>query len=313
MDLRIFVEPQQGASYEQQLAVARRSEELGFGGFFRSDHFLRIGDGDALPGPTDSWVTLGAIARETSTIRLGTLVTSATFRHPGMLAVQVAQVDEMSRGRVELGIGAGWFDAEHAAYGVPFPPTGERFDRLAEQLEIVRGMWTTPVGDRFSLDGRWWPVTDSPALPKPVQTPGPPIIIGGFGPKRTPALVAAHAAEFNVPFADVDVTAGLQAGIDAACEAVDRDPSTVLRSAAQVLCCGADEAEIARRAAAIGREPDELRSNGMAGTPAEVADKLERFAAIGMERVYLQMLDLDDLEHLELVAAEVLASTVSSR
>ena len=305
MDLRIFVEPQQGATYDQQLAVAQRAEALGFDAFFRSDHFLKMGDVSGLPGPTDSWVTLGAIARETSTIRLGTLVTSATFRHPGMLAVQVAQVDQMSGGRVELGIGAGWYDDEHHAYGVPFPPMGERFDRLTEQLEVITGLWSTPVGETFGHDGRWWPVQGSPALPKPVQSP-PPVIIGGFGPKRTPALTARFAAEFNVPFADVETTADLQTGIDAACEAAGRDPSTVLRTAAQVVCCGADEAQIARRAASIGREVEELRSNGMAGTPEELVAKLERFAEAGMRRIYLQVLDLDDLEHLDLVAEQVL-------
>lgn len=311
MDLRIFVEPQQGASYAQQLAVAQRAEALGFDAFFRSDHFLKMGDVSGLPGPTDSWVTLGAIARETTRIRLGTLVTSATFRHPGMLAVQVAQVDEMSGGRVELGIGAGWYDGEHTAYGIPFPPMGERFDRLAEQLEIVTGMWRSPLGETFSHDGRWWPVTDSPALPKPAQSPAPPIIIGGFGPKRTPALVARFAAEYNVPFADVETTAGLQAGIDAACDAAGRDPAEVRRSAAQVLCCGTDDAEIARRAAAIGREVDELRTNGLAGTPAELVDKLGRFAEAGMTRIYLQVLDMSDLDHLDLVAEQVLPAALA--
>ena len=309
MDLRIFVEPQQGATYEQQLAVARRAEDLGFDAFFRSDHFLKMGDVSGLLGPTDSWVTLGAIARETSRIRLGTLVTSATFRHPGMLAVQVAQVDAMSGGRVELGIGAGWYDAEHSAYGVPFPPTGERFDRLEEQLQITTGLWATPQGETFSHEGRWWPVTDSPALPKPAQRPGPPVIIGGFGPRRTPSLVARFAAEYNVPFADPDTTAGLQENIDRACRDVGRDPAEVRRTAAQVLCCGADEAEVRRRADAIGREVDELRQNGLAGTPEEVLSKLERFAAIGISRVYLQVLDLDDLEHLDLVAERVLPET----
>lgn len=311
MDLRIFVEPQQGASYAQQLAVAQRAEALGFDAFFRSDHFLKMGDVSGLPGPTDSWVTLGAIARETTRIRLGTLVTSATFRHPGMLAVQVAQVDEMSGGRVELGIGAGWYDGEHTAYGIPFPPMGERFDRLAEQLEIVTGMWRSPLGETFSHDGRWWPVKDSPALPKPAQSPAPPIIIGGFGPKRTPALVARFAAEYNVPFADVETTAGLQAGIDAACDAAGRDPAEVRRSAAQVLCCGTDDAEIARRAAAIGREVDELRTNGLAGTPAELVDKLGRFAEAGMTRIYLQVLDMSDLDHLDLVAEQVLPAALA--
>jgi alkanesulfonate monooxygenase len=310
MDLRIFVEPQQGASYAQQLAVAQRSEELGFDAFFRSDHYLHM-SGDGLPGPTDSWVTLGAIARETSTIRLGTLVTSATFRHPGPLAISVAQVDDMSGGRVELGLGAGWFDGEHSAYGIPFPPMKERFDRLEEQLEIVTGLWHTPEGERFAHDGPTWVVSDSPARPKPVQDGGPPIIIGGVGPKRTPALVARFAAEYNVPFADVDTTASLQANIDRACEAADREPATVLRSAAQVVCCGSDDSEVARRAAAIGREPEELAENGLGGHPAALVEKLERFAALGIERVYLQVLDIDDLEHLDLIAAEVLPAAAS--
>jgi len=308
MDLRIFVEPQQGASYAQQLAVAQRAETLGFDAFFRSDHFLKMGDMTGLPGPTDSWVTLGAIARETSTIRLGTLVTSVTFRHPGPLALAVAQVDEMSGGRVELGLGAGWYDDEHTAYGIPFPPMGERFDRLDEQLAIITGLWRTPDGETFSHDGPVWPVVDSPALPKPAQPAGPPIVIGGFGPKRTPALVARYAAEFNAPFCDPATTQGLQANVDAACEAIGRDPATVLRSVAQVVCCGTDTAEIARRAANIGREPDELAQNGLGGTPEQLVDKLARFAEIGVPRVYLQVLDMDDLEHLDLLAAEVLAA-----
>lgn len=305
MDLRIFVEPQQGATYAQQLAVAQRAESLGFDAFFRSDHLLKMGDVSGLPGPTDSWVTLGAIARETSTIRLGTLVTSATFRHPGLLAVQVAQVDEMSNGRVELGLGAGWYDAEHTAYGVPFPSTGERFDRLTEQLAVITGLWATPDGSTFSHDGTWWPVTDSPALPKPVQSP-PPVIVGGLGPKRTPSLVARFAQEYNVPFASVEDTEALQAGIDRACAAIERDPATVRRSAAQVVCCGTDDAEIARRAASIGREVEELRTNGLAGRPEELVAKLERFASIGITRVYLQVLDMGDLDHLDLIAEHVL-------
>ena len=194
MRLRIFTEPQQGATYDDLLAVARTAEELGFDAFFRSDHYLRMGDGDAGPGPTDAWVTLAGLARETSRVRLGTLVTAGTFRLPGPLAIAVAQVDAMSGGRVELGIGAGWFEDEHRAHGIPFPPTRERFDRLEEQLAIITGMWTTPVGERFSYHGRYYELTDSPALPKPVQRPHPPIIIGGYGTKRTPALAARYAA-----------------------------------------------------------------------------------------------------------------------
>ena len=161
MDFRVFVEPQQGATYSDQLAVARAAEDLAFSAFFRSDHYLAM-SGDGLPGPTDSWVTLAGIARETSTIRLGTMVTSATFRHPGPLAISVAQVDEMSGGRVELGIGAGWFEAEHRAYAIPFASLGERFDRLTEQLHIITGLWTTPVGETFDYSGTHYTVAESP-------------------------------------------------------------------------------------------------------------------------------------------------------
>jgi len=306
MDLRIFIEPQQGASYDQQLAVAQRAEALGFDALFRSDHYLKMGDVSGLPGPTDSWVTVGALARETSTIRLGTLVTSATFRHPGPLAISVAQVDAMSAGRVELGLGAGWFDDEHRAYGIPFPPLGERFDRLEETLEILQGMWHTPTGETFSHHGEHYTVEDSPALPKPHQPVGPPIIIGGAGPKRTPRLAARFAAEFNTPFLGIDDAIAVNARVDEACIAFGRDPVSVRRSASLVVCCGADEAEISRRAASIGREADELRTNGLAGTPSELITRLTEWSRLGVTRTYLQVLDLDDLEHLDLIAAEVL-------
>jgi F420-dependent oxidoreductase-like protein len=305
MKLRIFVEPQQGATYEQQLTMARAAESGGFDAFFRSDHFLTMG-GDGLPGPTDSWVTLGALARETERIRLGTLVTSATFRLPGLLALQVAEVDAMSGGRVELGLGAGWYDAEHAAYGVPFPPTGERFERLEEQFAIVRGLWTTPAGETFDFDGRHYQLKDSPALPKPVQRPHPPLIVGGHGAKRTPRLAATYGDEFNLAFSSVADTESQFARVRAACEASGRDPASLRLSAAQVVCCGRDEAEVHRRAANIGRQPDELRAHGAAGTPDEVVARLRQFAAIGAETVYLQVLDLDDLDHVSLLSEVVL-------
>jgi len=303
-DLRIFTEPQQGASYRELLAVAQRAEALGFGAFFRSDHFLAMGGGDGLPGPTDAWITLGAIARETSTIRLGTLVTSATFRLPGPLAISVAQVDDMSDGRVELGLGAGWYQQEHEAYGIEFPPLGERFDRLEEQLEIITGMWSTPVGDTFESPGGHYPVTGSPALPKPVQSPVP-IVIGGGGPKRTPALAARFATEFNTPFVSREFFATQTDRVRAACEAIGRDPATMTFSAALVACCGADEAAVERRAAAIGREPAELRENGVAGTPEEVVETVRSWSDAGADRIYLQVLDLADLDHLDLFATEV--------
>ncbi len=301
-DLRIFTEPQQGASYDDLLAVAQRAERLGFGAFFRSDHFLVMGDGDGMPGPTDAWITLAGLARETTTIRLGTLVTSATFRRPGPLAISVAGVDQMSGGRVELGLGAGWFEAEHAAYGIPFPPLGERFDRLEEQLEVITGLWSTPVGERFEAPGGHYPITDSPALPKPAQS-SIPIVIGGGGPKRTPALAARFAHEFNTPFVSLDFFATQTDRVRAACAAIDRDPATMTFSAALVACCGADEGEVGRRAAAIGREPAELRANGAAGTPEEVRATVDRWRDAGAQRVYLQILDLADLDHLDLLAS----------
>jgi len=306
MDLRVFVEPQQGASYSQQLAVARTAEQLGFDGFFRSDHYLRMGAGDPLPGPTDTWVTLGAIARETSTIRLGTLVASATFRLPGQLAVAVAQIDDMSGGRFELGLGAGWFDDEHTAYGIPFPTLGQRFDMLTEQLEIITGMWATPLDSQYSFEGDHYGLVGSPALPKPAQAGGPPLIIGGYGSKRTPALAAQYASEFNLPFPPLGIYRSMCDNVRAACESRGRDPESLTYSVAQVVCCGADEADIARRAQRIGREVDELRENGCAGTPAEVLDRIAAFAEAGAERVYLQFLDMDDLDHLHLVAEEVM-------
>jgi F420-dependent oxidoreductase-like protein len=304
VQLRIFTEPQMGATYDDLLAVARRTEENGFDAFFRSDHYLTMG-GDGLPGPTDAWATLAGLARETSRIRLGTLMTAATFRLPGPLAITVAQVDQMSRGRVELGIGAGWFADEHTAYGIPFPSLGERFDRYEEQLAIVTGLWNTPVGETFDFDGKHYPLFRSPALPKPVQDGGIPIIVGGAGKKRTPRLAARYADEFNVPFASVEDNARLFAGVREACEEAGRDPASMVYSSALVLCVGRDEAEIARRAAAIGREVAELRERGVAGTPAEAVDILGRYAEAGAERVYLQVLDLADLDHLDLVAGDV--------
>ena len=305
MRLRVFTEPQQGATYDDLLAAARTAEECGFDAFFRSDHYLAMGGADGLPGPTDAWVTLAGLARETSRIRLGTLVSSATFRLPGPFAVAVAQVDAMSGGRVEVGLGTGWYEAEHAAYGIPFPQLRERFERLEEQLEVVTGLWTTPPGERFDFRGRHYALTDSPALPKPAQRPHPPVIVGGRGARRTPRLAARFAAEYNLPFHRLEPTREQFARVRAACEAAGRDPATLALSAALVLCCGADEADLARRAAAVGREVDELRANGAAGTPAEVAEKLRAYAAAGADAAYLQVLDLSDLDHLRLVAAEV--------
>jgi F420-dependent oxidoreductase-like protein len=302
-DLRIFTEPQQGATYDTLLAVAQRAETLGFGAFFRSDHYLKMGDVSGLPGPTDAWITLAGLARDTSTIRLGTLVTPVTFRFPGPLAISVAQVDQMSGGRVELGLGAGWYEQEHTAYAIPFPGLGARFDDLTDQLAIVDGLWRTPVGETFTYTGRVHRVVDSPALPKPAQA-RLPIVMGGGGKSRTPKLAARYATEFNTPFVPLDFFTEQCDRVRAACDEAGRtDP--MVYSAALIVCAGRDEAEVARRAAAIGREPGELRQNGAAGTVDEVAATLRRWADAGAERIYLQVLDLDDLDHLDLIAHEI--------
>ena len=306
MKLRIFTEPQNGASYATLLEVALATEELGFDAFFRSDHYLAMGGRPGLPGPTDSWVALAGLALQTSRIRLGTMVTAATFRLPGPLAISVAQVDEMSGGRIDFGFGTGWFEAEHTAYGIPFPSVRERFDRFEEQLAIVTGLWETPVGETFSFDGAYYRLADSPALPKPAQRPGPPVILGGAGARRTPRLAAQYASEFNAPFLSVADSAAAFGRVRDACTAAGRDPSSMTFSAAQTVCCGKDDAEVARRAEAIGMRPEDLRANGIAGTPAEVVDRIGAWANAGAERLYLQVLDLSDLGHLELLASEVL-------
>jgi F420-dependent oxidoreductase-like protein len=305
MLLRVFTEPQQGASYDDLLRIARAAEDLGYDAFFRSDHYLSMG-GDGMPGPTDAWTTLAGLARETSRIRLGTLVSSVTFRYPGTLAITVAQVDQMSGGRVELGLGAGWFEEEHRAYGMRFPEVGERFDRLQEALEVVTGLWETPAGATYSHDGAHYPIADSPALPKPVQQPHPPIIVGGGGLRRTPELTARYADEFNRGFVTVEETAAQFDRVREACAAVGRDPESLVYSVAQTVCCGADDAEVRRRADAIGVDLDDLRKTGLAGTPDELVDKIGQFGDVGASRVYLQTLDLEDLDHLELIAARVL-------
>jgi F420-dependent oxidoreductase-like protein len=306
MRLRIFTEPQQGATYDELLAVASVAEEVGFDAFFRSDHYLRMGGGDPGPGPTDAWITLAGLARDTRRIRLGTLLSSATFRLPGPLAVSVAQVDAMSGGRVELGLGAGWFEAEHTAYGIAFPPIAERFGRLAEQLAIIHGIWTGSSREPFDFNGSYYSVASNTGLPKAIQSPHPPLIVGGIGPKRTPALAAAFADEYNLPFAALELFSQRQADAERACEEIGRDPRGLCRSIALVACCGSDEADFVRRAAAIGREPDELRANGAAGTPDEVVSKLAAYREAGAEVAYLQVLDLADLDHLRLLAEEVM-------
>ncbi len=316
MELTIFAAPvSRSADYGQYLRLAQAAETFGYDGFVRGDHYW----GEVAPGSTDAWVTLAGLVRETSTIRLGVLVTPATFRHPGPLAIQVAQVDQMSGGRVDFGLGAGWYEPEHRAYGIPFPPWGERFDRFEESLAVITGLWRTPVGDRFNHHGKHFRLEDCPALPKPVQAGGPPIIIGGAGTRRTPALAARYADEFNHQPGRTDVdepfnaqptavaTVGAQfERVKQACRSIDRDPGDIKLSHAVALCCGRTEAEIAERAAAIDRTVEQLRERGGGGSPAEIVDSVGRYAEIGSERTYFMIRDMDDIDHLELVASEVM-------
>lgn len=303
-DVRIFVEPQIGASYHTLLALALRADSLGFGGFFRSDHYLTMSDWDGLPGSTDAWATLAGLARDTRTIRLGTLVSPVTFRHPGPLAITVAQVDEMSGGRVELGLGAGWYEREHEAYAIPFPPMSTRFDMLEDQLAIIDGLWNTATGSTFTFHGKVHSVVDSPALPKPVQQQVP-IIVGGGGAVRTPALAARYATEFN-QFKPFDEFALQVQRVRAACMAIGRTRPMVY-SGVLIACAGATDAEVARRGAAIHRDPAELRAEKWAcGTADEVASVIRTWVDAGVERLYLQVLDMHDLDHLDFIAEEVI-------
>ncbi|MFE9686659.1 LLM class F420-dependent oxidoreductase [Streptomyces sp. NPDC006285] len=311
MSLRIcvFTEPHRGADYEDQRRFAQLVEAGGFEGFFRADHYQTMGADPGLPGPTDAWLTLGALARETSRIRLGTLVTSATFRLPGPLAVMVAQVDRMSGGRVELGLGAGWYEREHTSYGIPFPPAPERFDRLEEQLQVITGLWRTPVGESFSHHGDHYRLVDAPALPRPVQVPGPPIIVGGRGPKRTPELAARYADEFNMPFKSVAETARAYRRVAEACDRTGRAdagrPPLVL-SAGVVAAIGRTETQVRRRAAPLHAKSALPPEDVVVGSPAQLVQRLGEFAAIGASRIHLRLIDFDDLDHLELIAGEVL-------
>lgn len=304
-----MTEPQQGATYDELLAVALATERAGLDGFFRSDHYLAMGkdrNGRAMIGSTDAWATLAALARETERIRLGTMLTAGTFRLPGSLAIIVAQVDEMSGGRIDFGLGAGWFEQEHLAYGIPFPPTQrERRERLEEQLEIITGLWETPLGGSYSFEGKYYKLKESPGLPKPRQRPRPPIIVGGRGTRLMPRTAARFADECNVSFETVEHVATIGTALDDACRELGRDPSSVVHSVALTTVCGANEAECERRAAAIGRDLADVRASGAAGTPEEVAARLAEYSAVGVTRVYLQLMDLTDLEHVHLLGAEL--------
>ncbi|GGQ66396.1 LLM class F420-dependent oxidoreductase [Couchioplanes azureus] len=312
MRVCLFVEPHRGATYSDQLALARHAEEAGFEGFFRADHYQSMGADPGLPGPTDAWITLAGLARETSRLRLGTLVNSATFRLPGPLAIMVAQVDAMSGGRVELGMGAGWLEREHTSYGIPFPPLAERFDRMAEQLAIITGLWATPDGATFSYDGKHYRLLDAPALPKPVQRPGPPVIVGGRGPRRTPELAARFADEFNMPFKSVAETAAAFERVRRACDTYARPADRPLGlSAGVVVAVGRTDAEAHRRAAPLHVPSALPPEDPVVGSPDALVQRLGELAEIGATRVHLRIIEMSDLDHVDLIAERVLPQLVN--
>jgi alkanesulfonate monooxygenase len=320
MDIRIFTDPSNGATYQSLLESAQLAEEFGYDGFFLSDHYLAFA-GDGQPGPTDVWTTLAGLARETSHIRLGSLMTSVTFRHPGSLAIIVAQVDEMSHGRVEFGFGAGYFEPEHRAQGIPFPSVGERFDRLAEALELITGLWKSPSGQRYSFAGQCYQLIDSPALPKPWQHPCPPIILGGTGKKRTPELAARFADEFNLQTSrrrapdgqrgselKRDDVAGQIERVRGAAQRSGRDPDDIVFSMTALVGVGhtSQQAEAAL-------DPTHFSSQNfdgttLSGSPAQIVDQLGPYAELGITRAYVRapttVRTLAD--NFELLAAEVL-------
>ena len=314
MRFALMTEPQQGLSYVEQLELALLAERLGFEAFFRSDHYR------SFPGPTDkpttdAWAVLAGIARETRTIRLGTLVSPVTFRHPGSFAKVVTTVDEMSGGRVDVGVGAGWNDPEHSQLGLHFPEVGERADLLEDELAILHGLWEEPDG--WSFEGRKVSIRDASFNPKPVQRPHPPIIVGGEGRPRSLRLAARYADEYNMSSSDADQCIEKFALLDAECRKIGRDPSTMRKSVMVGFLVGANQAEFERRVhdllVMIGEAGtdasawlDEHRPRWIFGLPDEARAMATRFAATGVDRIMLQDLLPRDHAMVELIARELI-------
>jgi F420-dependent oxidoreductase-like protein len=306
-----MLEPQQGGTYAQFRAVARAAEQAGYDAVFRSDHLLTIG---GQPQPAlEAWTTLAALARDTTSIRLGTLVTPMTFRHPSVLAREVVTVDEMSGGRIEIGVGTGWYEPEHRSLGIAFPPMRERTDRLEECVEVMTRLWT---GQPVSYEGRYYRLDEAVALPRPVQDPLP-LLVGGHGGPRSTSLGARFAAEYNTTSIDPDGAAQTYAKARAACEAVGRDPASLRLSWMGTVLVGRDDATLRRRLqryAAWNGTPDadpdtvlqRMAAHSAVGTYDQAADKLRAYVAAGCERIYARVLDLDDLDQISELATEVM-------
>jgi alkanesulfonate monooxygenase SsuD/methylene tetrahydromethanopterin reductase-like flavin-dependent oxidoreductase (luciferase family) len=323
MRFALMIEAQQGLSYEDQLAIALRAEAAGFETMFRSDHYASF-PGSSEQQTTDAWVVLAGLARETSRIRLGTLVSPVTFRHPGNLVKLVTTVDHMSGGRIEVGIGAGWNDDDHEPLGLPFPPISERADLMEDQLALLRGLWTEPDG--WDFDGHQVSVRGGALRPRPVDVPGRPrengyarprILTGGEGSPRGYRIAARYADEFNLTSSSPEDVRRKQPLIDDACRAIGRDPATLARSAMVGVLMGADSAEVERRADALLGEFGQSGASGIRwleprrkrwilGTPDEARAMVSRFAEAGIERIMLQDFLPRDLDMIDLMAAELI-------
>lgn len=303
IDVRILAEPTTD-DFSIQLAHAVAAEAAGFSGWFRSEHLIM---GEQEVAGTDAMMVLAGLATQTSKLRLGTLMSPATFRLPGQLAVQVAQLDRMSGGRMELGLGTGWFEPEHRAFGIDFGENARaRFDRLEEQLQIVTDLWKTVPGERYSHSGRFYELASAPAAPTS-QIPHVPLILGGQGPVRTPRLAARFANEFNALRQPPAELVKVFARVRAACEKVGRDPASLVYSTAVVVCCGENRAQIEQRIERSGQPRKKLAAAGAAGTPEQVVEQLAHYIDAGASRLYLRLFDLPDLDHVALLGDQVRA------
>ena len=311
MRFALMTEPQQGLSYDEIVAIARTAEEAGLEAFFRSDHYASFPGGSGKP-TTDAWATLAGLARDTSRIGLGVLVSPVTFRIPGNFAKVVQTVDEMSDGRVEAGFGAGWNDDEHAQLGIPFPPLGERFDMLEEALAIVHGVWTEPDG--WSFEGEHWQVRDSKRHGEVARRgrPHPPIILGGAGRPRLARLAAQYGDEFNLTSASPEDAEEAYGRVRAACEAIGRDPGSMVYSAMTGVLVAETETELRDRVVMLledlERPADEAeawlsqrRGRWVMGTPDEAHERVEAFRRAGVERIMLQDFLPRDLDQVRLM------------
>ncbi len=304
MQLCLMIEGQEGVSWPQWVALAQACEAHGIPALFRSDHYLNLDGAHPERGALDAWATVNALAAVTTTLRLGTLVSPATFRHPSALAKMVVTADHVSGGRVELGLGAGWHEPEHEAYGFPFPPTRIRMEILEEQLQVIRGSWADAP---FSFDGRHYQLRDLVAQPKPVQRPAPPLIMGGLAGPRSAGLAADHADEYNTVFPTVDEVRERRARVDAACIERGRDP--IPFSVMTGVIIGESDAELARRRAQVAEisgNPglrDAVPNGWIVGTVDQAQEQLLALRDAGVSRVMCQHLAHDDLDAVALLGS----------